>query len=205
MDKTKKVLDQFGEEHLGPALLLTGDALTEFQTKHLGPAVSVSIATLNQFGEKEIIPGLYVTSTSLKDFRENKFSPALATLSDFGREKLVPKLDEAGQWIQAHPGGTAVIAGAGLITMYPGLVTTPAFWILGFGSEGVGAGTAASLAHSSIGDVAAGSVFATLQSAGAAGYGVAIVDGIASAGALTVGSLKIFDALNSGKPLKAKL
>ncbi|CZR65941.1 uncharacterized protein PAC_15841 [Phialocephala subalpina] len=204
LDETNKVLDGFGR-HLGPALLLTGDALTEFQEKHLGPAISVSVATLNDLGEKEIIPGLYVTSATLKELHEKQLSPALAALAEFGREKLAPALDEAGKWIQDHPGEMVVIASAGLIVVYPGLVTTPTLWVLGFGSEGVGADTAAALVHSYIGDVAAGSVFATLQSAGAAGYGVVIVDGVASAGALTVGALKIFDAIKGDKPLKGKL
>ncbi|KAF4633474.1 hypothetical protein G7Y89_g4652 [Cudoniella acicularis] len=83
LDETNKVLDRFGQQHLGPALLLTGDA--------------VSVATLNDLGEKEIIPGLYVTSATLKELHEKQLSPALAALAEFGREKLAPALDEAGK------------------------------------------------------------------------------------------------------------
>lgn len=209
LDQANKALDGFRQQHVDPALLLTGDALSEFNEKHLGPAMGVTIATANDLGEKILVPGVYVTAATLKQLNEKQLAPILAsagvTLDEFGREKLGPALEEAGKWIQKHPGETAVIAGAGVILVFPGLVTTPTLWVLGFGSEGVGAGSAAALAHSYIGNVAARSAFATLQSAGAGGYGVVIVDGFASAGALTVGALKIFDSVKAGKPPKAKL
>lgn len=209
LDQANKALDGFKQQHVDPAILLTGDALSEFNEKHLGPAVGVTIATVNDVGEKILVPGIYVTAATLKELQEKQLAPILASagiaLDEFGREKLGPALEDAGKWIQEHPGETAVIAGAGIILIFPGLVTTPTLWVLGFGSEGVGAGSAAALAHSYIGDVVAGSAFATLQSAGAGGYGVVVVNGIASTGALAVGAVKIFDAVKASKPSKAKL
>lgn len=144
LDQANKALDGFKQQHVDPAILLTGDALSEFNEKHLGPAVGVTIATVNDVGEKILVPGIYVTAATLKELQEKQLAPILASagiaLDEFGREKLGPALEDAGKWIQEHPGETAVIAGAGIILIFPGLVTTPTLWVLGFGSEGVGAG-----------------------------------------------------------------
>ncbi|GFY50367.1 hypothetical protein TNIN_299931 [Trichonephila inaurata madagascariensis] len=69
-------------------------------------------------------------------------------------------------------GATVAVAGAGL-----------ALPVLGFTSAGVGAGTIAAGIQSQIGCVAAGSTFATLQSAGAAGmaFGTKLILGGAGA------------------------
>lgn len=66
-----------------------------------------------------------------------------------------------------------------------GLVTLP---LLGFGLGGIIAGSAAAAWQSSIGAVAAGSLFAVLQSLGATGLGILLFGGVASAMGL-LGSL----------------
>lgn len=54
-------------------------------------------------------------------------------------------------------------------------------------------GSIAATVHASIGNVAAGSVFATLQSAGAAGPGATVVNGVVQGAAVvgTIGNLGI--------------
>ncbi|KAM0562152.1 hypothetical protein ACHAPJ_002597 [Fusarium lateritium] len=69
--------------------------------------------------------------------------------------------------------------GAGLaMAAAPALVASPALAAAGFGANGIVGGTVAAGAQSAIGNVVAPGVFATLQSAGAGGYGVAIVNGV---------------------------
>lgn len=62
------------------------------------------------------------------------------------------------------------------------LPTTLALNYAGFTSAGVAAGSAAAAAQGAIGNVAAGSMFAALQSAGATGAGAAIGSALGAAG-----------------------
>ncbi|KAG6246315.1 hypothetical protein E4U23_004718 [Claviceps purpurea] len=66
---------------------------------------------------------------------------------------------------------TAALLGTGGLVAVPGLIAAPMLGLLGFGSLGPGAGTVAALIQSLIGNVAAGSLFAMLQSAGMGGAG----------------------------------
>ncbi|KAK8029517.1 hypothetical protein PG993_010808 [Apiospora rasikravindrae] len=76
---------------------------------------------------------------------------------------------------------TAVACGTAgiclLVAAAPAIVAAPALAALGFGSNGVVLGSAAASAQSGIGSVVAPGLFATFQSAGAGGYGVASVYG----------------------------
>lgn len=71
-----------------------------------------------------------------------------------------------------------------VLPLIPAAVTTIFGWsvgsLVGFTSAGVGVGTFAALWQSTIGNVAGGSLFATLQSAGATGLG-SVVGGICGA------------------------
>lgn len=59
--------------------------------------------------------------------------------------------------------------------------------VLGFGAGGVAAGSLAATMHATINPIAAGSLFAILQSAGAAGAGlVSVATAIQAAGAAVV-------------------
>ncbi|KAG8630678.1 hypothetical protein KVT40_002297 [Elsinoe batatas] len=73
--------------------------------------------------------------------------------------------------------GVAVAATGFSVLVAPAIVSAPALLMSGFGSTGVVAGTAAATTQSTLGNVAAGSVFATLQSAGAGGFGLAAING----------------------------
>ncbi|KAI0479845.1 hypothetical protein F4859DRAFT_477531 [Xylaria cf. heliscus] len=72
----------------------------------------------------------------------------------------------------------ATIAGAGAACVVaPMLVAAPVLGLVGFGATGIVGGSIAAGIQSAIGSVVAPSVFATLQSAAAGGYGVAAVSG----------------------------
>ncbi|KAI0184376.1 hypothetical protein EV127DRAFT_505124 [Xylaria flabelliformis] len=72
------------------------------------------------------------------------------------------------------------------VMIAPGLLWKPPLNLLGF-MGGIGKDTAAAAAHSIVGPVVARSPFALLQSAGAGGYGVAVMD------ALTRGGVILFE------------
>ncbi|ENH64284.1 hypothetical protein FOC1_g10013554 [Fusarium oxysporum f. sp. cubense race 1] len=72
----------------------------------------------------------------------------------------------------------AMAAGAAMVVA-PVIVAGPALAVAGFGAGGIAAG------HG-IGSVVAGSAFATLQSAGAGGVGLAVVNGVVQAAGVVV-------------------
>ncbi|KAH9225548.1 hypothetical protein K456DRAFT_43755 [Colletotrichum gloeosporioides 23] len=96
------------------------------------------------------------------------------------------------QFGRDSPGTVAACGAVGVglaVVAAPGVVAAPALLATGFGGNGVLAGSMAAGIHSAIGNVAASSVFAICQSAGAGGYGVAAVHGaIQFAGGLTAAS-----------------
>ncbi|KAL5083293.1 hypothetical protein Trisim1_001802 [Trichoderma cf. simile WF8] len=86
-----------------------------------------------------------------------------------------------------------VVTGTGLLVVAaPAIVTAPIISLAGaagFTSGGIAATSAATTVHASIGNVAAGSIFATLQSAAAGGYGVGVLTGAAqTAGGAVAGA-----------------
>ncbi|KAG6311358.1 hypothetical protein E4U22_002700 [Claviceps purpurea] len=105
---------------------------------------------------------------------------------------------------------TAALLGTGGLVAVPGLIAAPMLGLLGFGSLGPGAGfdytrlsrtslspdaetptgTVAALIQSLIGNVAAGSLFATLQSAGMGGAGTVMVNAAVSGAAAAGSALK---------------
>ncbi|KXH34603.1 hypothetical protein CNYM01_03857 [Colletotrichum nymphaeae SA-01] len=96
------------------------------------------------------------------------------------------RLRKAAEWVRENPGTTVcygVSAGSLVVLAAPALVAAPALGLAGFGSQGIVAGSAAAGIQAGIGNVVAPSLFATLQSAGAAGYGAAVVNGAIQAGA----------------------
>ncbi|KAJ5196272.1 hypothetical protein N7449_006751 [Penicillium cf. viridicatum] len=96
---------------------------------------------------------------------------------------------QASTWASENPASAAcAIAGSGGVAVVaaPVLVITPILSGLGFSAGGVVAGSYAAGVQSSIGNVAAGSLFVTGQSAGAGGLGLVAVNTAAQAcGALT--------------------
>ncbi|KAH6654318.1 hypothetical protein BKA67DRAFT_274924 [Truncatella angustata] len=92
---------------------------------------------------------------------------------------------QAARWAARNPGAAAAygLAGVGVVAVVaPAIIATPALGAAGFGAQGVAAGSLAAGVQGGIGNVIAGSAFATLQSAGAAGAGAAMVNGVVQAG-----------------------
>ncbi|KAH7023699.1 hypothetical protein EDB80DRAFT_49372 [Ilyonectria destructans] len=91
------------------------------------------------------------------------------------------------KWASDHPVQAAAVGVGAAALVSPAIVASPVLGILGFGANGIVGGSIAAGAQSGIGSVVAPSLFATLQSAGAGGYGVAAVHGVvqgAAAGGL---------------------
>ncbi|KAH7085234.1 hypothetical protein BKA63DRAFT_559876 [Paraphoma chrysanthemicola] len=84
--------------------------------------------------------------------------------------------DAIKHWIAEHAGQTAFILVAGVVFFAPFLIRVPVLVSLGFAASGVAAGSAAAAIQSMIGPVMAGSIFSLLQSAGAGGAGLAVVN-----------------------------
>ncbi|KAI0834305.1 hypothetical protein F5Y06DRAFT_279464 [Hypoxylon sp. FL0890] len=93
---------------------------------------------------------------------------------------------QAVKWTAENPKSATMYGVAGIAMAAPAVVAGPALAAAGFGANGIAAGSLAAGAQAGIGNVAAGSAFATLQSAGMAGYGVAIVNGVVQAGGAAV-------------------
>ncbi|KAK1478990.1 hypothetical protein CABS01_14674 [Colletotrichum abscissum] len=96
------------------------------------------------------------------------------------------RLRKAADWVRENPGTTVcygLSAGSLVVLAAPALVAAPALGLAGFGSQGIVAGSTAAGIQAGIGNVVAPSLFATLQSAGAAGYGAAVVNGAIQGGA----------------------
>ncbi|KAJ5910949.1 uncharacterized protein N7473_000252 [Penicillium subrubescens] len=82
----------------------------------------------------------------------------------------------------------AVVCSTGVVIIAaPGLTIVPVLPGMRFTAGGIKAGSAAAAAHSSIGNIAAGSAMAVGQSAGAGGAGIAIVNGVAQLGGAAMG------------------
>ncbi|KAI0502917.1 hypothetical protein F5B22DRAFT_652609 [Xylaria bambusicola] len=98
-------------------------------------------------------------------------------------------LTKAAQWAAANPGKTLAMGGGAALVAVPMMAAAPVIGAAGFGVNGIIGGSLAASAQSGIGSVLAPSLFATLQSAGAGGYGVAAVSAaVQGAGALVAGS-----------------
>ncbi|MCJ1283043.1 hypothetical protein MMC26_002370 [Xylographa opegraphella] len=109
---------------------------------------------------------------------------------------------EIKDWIQQHPYQTVFYVVNGLVFVAPGLVTTPVLGLIGFGSFGPKAASAASAYQATIGNVPKGAIFALLQSAAAGGYWARTVNGIVQ-GAAFLGSTVMAGkgAIDSKAPL----
>ncbi|GKU10656.1 unnamed protein product [Fusarium langsethiae] len=92
------------------------------------------------------------------------------------------------QYAKENPGAAAAMGAAGIMVAAPAAVVAPAAAIAGFGANGIAAGSVAAGVHAGIGNVAAQSSFAILQSYGMAGYGVPVVHGIVQAAGAVMGA-----------------
>ncbi|KAK8073381.1 hypothetical protein PG994_004280 [Apiospora phragmitis] len=113
--------------------------------------------------------------------KTSTFLPALLPLIATAAISLSAVVSTGLDVVVSKPTTTVACGTAGicfLITAAPGIITSPDLAALGFGSNGVVLGSAAASVQSGIGSVIAPSLFATLQSAGAGGYGLASVSGV---------------------------
>ncbi|KAJ5524741.1 hypothetical protein N7494_011391 [Penicillium frequentans] len=116
----------------------------------------------------------------------------VATYSKPALEKAANLTAEAFAWSVQNP-TPAAWAGLGItgafILAAPGLVTAPALSIIGVLGN-IKAASVFAVARSSIGNIVAGSPMAIVQSAGAGGSGLAVVNGVAQLGgaAMAAGS-----------------
>ncbi|KAJ5544598.1 hypothetical protein N7535_007007 [Penicillium sp. DV-2018c] len=125
-------------------------------------------------------------------FRTLSPGVVMAGVTSIMRESLegFRKLDSSGwytpptyavHWSVQTPilAACAVVDTTGAILLAaPGLATAPVLSAIGFTTSGIQAGSAAAAAHSGIGNIVAGSAMAIERSAGAGGYGLAIVNGV---------------------------
>ncbi|KAL4900589.1 hypothetical protein BDW74DRAFT_161739 [Aspergillus multicolor] len=94
---------------------------------------------------------------------------------------------QAAEWATKNSMLAGSIAAGLTVAAAPGIVITLVLSALGFTAGGVKAGSLAAGAHGLHGNVVAGSLFAVLQSAGAGGAGLAVLNGAAQVGGLAVG------------------
>ncbi|TKA81010.1 hypothetical protein B0A49_01521 [Cryomyces minteri] len=91
-------------------------------------------------------------------------------------------------WLEVNPGQTAFYVANGLLFIFPGLLTGPLIWSLGWTSTGPRPASAASALQPLLGTIPARGGFATLQSYGMGGYGVTVVNTAFRGGALVAGA-----------------
>ncbi|PLB46099.1 hypothetical protein P170DRAFT_479018 [Aspergillus steynii IBT 23096] len=132
-------------------------------------------------------PALESTSAAATQVCVTWFPPYDLKALGFARWFTNRRNDQAAGWATENPGSAATTALVAVGIAAPGVLSAPLLSALGFGAGGVQASSLAAGVHSLLGNVAAGSTFATLQSAGAGGAGLAALNGAAQVGAATVG------------------
>ncbi|KAJ8112496.1 hypothetical protein OPT61_g5148 [Boeremia exigua] len=107
------------------------------------------------------------------------------------------KFEKLSNWIMDHTAEAAALLIA-LAAMPVALAATPAMLgLVGFTAFGPAAGSIAAVVQSTTGPVAAGSAFATLQSAAMGGYGVVAVQALVATGAATAAGIAAASFLRS--------
>ncbi|TVY37595.1 hypothetical protein LSUB1_G004160 [Lachnellula subtilissima] len=170
-------LEEFGKTKLSPVLVGTGAALDDFGKNKLGPALSEVAKAADHLGHHHLGPAVGGVSKSLNEFGKTKLGPA------FGQHQLGAALDklpgEFGKWIKEHPGQTALLATSVATIAAPRSV--------------------AAVVQSTVGNLAARGAIATLQSASAGGYGVAVVHDVLRVGAVALGAAGLISKDDGGK------
>lgn len=103
-----------------------------------------------------------------------EFQTALKDAAAFFETYIAPELEKVVQWIIDNPSTASSIGFAASTVMFPGWIIGPALAATGFRSH-IDKGSFAASWQSSFPHVPSGSYFAEFQSAGAGGYGEAIV------------------------------
>ncbi|EMR87764.1 hypothetical protein BcDW1_3554 [Botrytis cinerea BcDW1] len=133
-------------------------------------------------GYKALFASLTSARSTFRNWFRREVRPALqGIISAINRLYSIhvrPFASPVVQFIYNHPLLIALGLLSIIVIIWPGIVTAPFLALLGFMVLGPVAGSIASLTQSIFGNVAAGSVFAALQSAGMAGYGLVIINGV---------------------------
>ncbi|KAK3502891.1 hypothetical protein B0T13DRAFT_524920 [Neurospora crassa] len=110
-------------------------------------------------------------------------------------DDLLEKIKWAKEWIKNNPKAAAALgltAGGLTVVAAPALLTGPVLSFMGFGSSGIVGGSFAAAIQGMIGNIVAGSWFATATSAAMGGYGVPVVaavgQGVGAAAAVAGGA-----------------
>ncbi|KAF7551606.1 hypothetical protein G7046_g7677 [Stylonectria norvegica] len=174
-------LQQVGQEISKIDLSQVGEEIAKIDLGQVGEEIAK--IDLGQVGEQ-------ATEWAQAGFTAAKDAVSQIDLHQVGEE--VAKIDlrqvgeQAAQWITENPEAAIAIGAYAAVMFAPALISSPALGVVGFGADGIAAGSAAAGIQSGIGNVIAPSVFATLQSAAMGGYGVAVVHGAIQLGATAV-------------------
>ncbi|KAF1978145.1 hypothetical protein BU23DRAFT_525848 [Bimuria novae-zelandiae CBS 107.79] len=169
-------LDSFGQEagkHIGGVAADTWKHLDGFgqeASKHIGDATVEAWKHLDGFGQEEAGKSIgCAVGQTRKHFD---------VFTQEAGKNSAGAAEHAWNWIAEHPRETFTIVSSVFAAPVAIAVTPLVLGAVGFTSGGVAAGFFAAAAHAGIGNVAAGSAFAVLQSAGAGGAGLAVVNSI---------------------------
>ncbi|TGO68563.1 hypothetical protein BOTNAR_0023g00430 [Botryotinia narcissicola] len=130
-------------------------------------------------GCKALFTSLSSTFFGFKRWFHRKVRPTLegiiSTINRLYRTHVRPFISRYVQFICEHPFPIALGILSITVIIWPGIVTAPLLALLGFMISGP---VSASLTQTILGNIAAGSVFAVLQSAGTAGFGLVMINGV---------------------------
>ncbi|KAJ4381212.1 hypothetical protein N0V86_003561 [Didymella sp. IMI 355093] len=147
-------------------------------------------AILSQFGE-DIGKQVGATASEAWDALLGGYGAVSAIAQENGYKFESKEKDLEGmaqklkRWIQEHPKEAATLLACLASALIAITLTPTMLGLIGFTPIGPAAGSIAASLQSAMGPVAAGSAFATLQSAAMGGYGAIIVDAMTATGAVT--------------------
>ncbi|KAF1809487.1 hypothetical protein P152DRAFT_516664 [Eremomyces bilateralis CBS 781.70] len=150
-------------------------------------------------GAGELLEG---TGKGLGEAMEGIGNGIADTVGKFVSDKAPQIAGHVAHFAQERPATIGSIGASIVLVVFPSIVTLP-FLVAGGILGSVGAGTIAAGVQAGIGDVAAGSAFAILQSAGAGGTGLMVVNGIvqgvAVGGAVIIAAVEGLIKLGAGR------
>ncbi|KAL2066396.1 hypothetical protein VTL71DRAFT_2467 [Oculimacula yallundae] len=181
-------------------------------SSQLAPALAGAATGLNAFGKEKLGPAMEYAGDGMKK------------AGGYLMENAGPAMNKTGTYVRNNPGKSALWAVSAASVLVPGAFVGPVLGVLGWGSAGVKAGelsfyffffhflcwtcgevlllegtpdgSAAAAIQASIGNVAAGSVFATLQSAGVVGS--VAVNGVVQAAGVVTGLVNLRNSTGNG-------
>ncbi|QSZ34276.1 hypothetical protein DSL72_005866 [Monilinia vaccinii-corymbosi] len=151
------------------------------------------------------MPGLLSTLRNGYQAVSTSFQSTLSTVKKWFRREVTPILQDITftvqllynyygcpfvirlfRFIKTHPLELAIGLLAIMTIIYPGIITLPFLFVLGFMSMGPAAGSLAAFIQAIIGNVTVNGLFAIFQSAGMLGYGLVLLNSFVVAGAVLV-------------------